>query len=108
MTAKRVALFLVPLAFMVIATVVTSGGEHWLSSLGKSEAGKLMLGRAAIALPYALAAAVGVVFLFAAAGSTKIKTAGWGVAAGGAATIAIAAMREIARLQGLVEKLPPK
>ncbi|MBB2687773.1 UNVERIFIED_ORG: type IV secretion system protein VirD4 [Rhizobium etli] len=108
MTAKRVALFFVPLILMVIATVATSGGEHWLSSFGKSEAGKLMLGRVAIAMPYTFAAAIGVVFLFAAAGSTKIKTAGWGVAAGGAAAIAIAAMREIARLRGLVDKLPPK
>ncbi len=108
MTPKRVALFLVPFSVMVIATVATSGGEHWLSSFGKSGAGKLMLGRVAIVLPYALAAAIGIIFLFAAAGSTSIKTAGWGVAAGGAATIAIAAVREIARLQGLVDKLPPK
>jgi len=108
MTLKKFALFLVPLMFMIVATIVTSGGEHWLSGFGKSEAGKLMLGRAAIALPYALAATLGIVFLFASAGTSNIKAVGWGVVAGGAAAIAIAAGREIARLHTLVDRLPPK
>ncbi|WP_065091809.1 Ti-type conjugative transfer system protein TraG [Rhizobium leucaenae] len=108
MKLKKFALFLVPLMSMIVATIVTSGGEHWLSGFGESEAGKLMLGRAAIALPYALAATLGTVFLFASAGTSNIKAAGWGVVAGGAAAIAIAAGREIGRLHALMDRLPPK
>ncbi|MBB3594785.1 type IV secretion system protein VirD4 [Rhizobium sp. BK529] len=108
MTLKKIAAFLVPLMFMLVATMSTSGGEQWLSGLARSEAGKLVLARAAITLPYAIAAALGIVFLLATAGSTNIKAVGWGVAAGGAATTAIAAGRKIVRLQTLASGLPPQ
>lgn len=55
------------------------------------------MGRAGIALPYVVSSAIGVIFLFATAGSISIKPAGWGVVAGSSVTILIAAIRETMR-----------
>lgn len=106
MTANRIALAAVPIALMMIVVIGMTGIEQWLSAFGKTEAAKLTLGRVGIALLYVTAAAIGVIFLFAIAGSTSIKFAGWGVAAGSVTTILIAVTRETVRLAAFVGQVP--
>ena len=91
---------------MVGVAILASGIAPSLAGFGKTEAAKLMLGRAGIALPYVLAAAIGVVFLFAAVGAIRIHFAGWGVVAGSASAISIAALREATRLAAFAGQLP--
>lgn len=98
MNATRIVLAITPVVLMVGATILSTGMGQGLSSFGQSEAAKLTLGRTGIALPYLLAAAIGIVFLFAAAGSANIRSAGWGAVAGSAITILIAGLRETTRL----------
>ncbi len=98
--------FIAPIALMIVVAIGLTGIEHWLSGFGKTEAARQTLGRAGIALPYVSAALVGIVFLFASAGSIRIKTAGWGAVAGGVATILIAALRETMRLSALADQVP--
>ncbi|MBP1886574.1 type IV secretion system protein VirD4 [Ensifer mexicanus] len=99
-------LFIAPVALIFLVMIGLTGVEHWLSGFGKTEAARQTLGRAGIALPYVAAAAIGIVFLFASAGAIRIKTAGWGVAAGGIATIIVAIARETTRLSGLADQIP--
>jgi type IV secretion system protein VirD4 len=106
MTANRILLVIAPITLMILVTISMAGVEQWLSGFGKGEAARLTLGRAGIALPYLAAAAIGIVTLFASAGSSSIKLAGWGVVAGGGATIAIAIARETLRLIALDGQLP--
>ncbi|MGN7755723.1 Ti-type conjugative transfer system protein TraG, partial [Sinorhizobium sp. 22678] len=102
----RIMLFIVPVALMFLLTIGLTGIEHWLSGFGKTEAARQTLGRAGIALPYVAAAVIGSVFLFASAGAIRIKTAGWGVVAGGVATIVVAIVREAIRLSAFGNQLP--
>ncbi|MBB4420819.1 type IV secretion system protein VirD4 [Rhizobium leguminosarum] len=101
---NRILLFIAPAALMIVVAVGLTGIEHWLSGFGKTEAARQTLGRAGIALPYVSAGLVGIVLT--SAGAIRIKTAGWGVVAGGAATILIAAIRETMRLSALTDKVP--
>lgn len=103
---NRIILFIAPVALMLLVTIGLTGIEHWLSGFGKTEAARQTLGRAGNALPYVSAGLVGIVFLFASAGSIRIRTAGWGVVAGGVATILIAAFRETIRLSTLTDRVP--
>ncbi|MCZ7497257.1 Ti-type conjugative transfer system protein TraG [Agrobacterium tumefaciens] len=98
MTKNRLALILVPVVLMVLVTIFMVGIETWMATFGKSDAARQTLGRAGITFPYVAAAAVGILFLFGCAGSPDIKFAGMGVVAGNAATISIAAAREVMRL----------
>ncbi|KQW26344.1 conjugal transfer protein TraG [Rhizobium sp. Root274] len=102
---NRFLLFIAPVALMIPVTIGMTGIEHWLSGFGKTEAARQTLGRAGIALPYLTAALIAIVFLFASAGSIRIKAAGWGVVAGGVATILIGALRETIRLSGLADQV---
>ncbi|NTJ11739.1 Ti-type conjugative transfer system protein TraG [Rhizobium lusitanum] len=102
MTVNRLLLALLPVTIMVAVTVLMPGVELWLAAFGKTAQAKLMLGRIGLALPYVTAAAIGVIFLFAANGATNIKAAGWGVVTGCVATILIAVLREAIRLAGIV------
>ncbi|BCH19526.1 Ti-type conjugative transfer system protein TraG [Mesorhizobium sp. L-2-11] len=106
MTANRTVLALIPATMMIGVTILIPGIEHWLAAFGKTAQAKLMLGRIGLALPYAMAAAIGVIFLFAANGAANIKAAGWGVVAGSAATILIAVAREAVRLAGIASNVP--
>lgn len=103
---NRIILFIAPVALMFLVTIGLTGIEHWLSGFGKSEAARQTLGRAGIALPYVSAGAIGIVFLFASAGAIRIQTAGWGVVAGGIATIAVAIAREAIRLSTFGNQVP--
>lgn len=91
---------------MTAATLGLSGFEPFLAELGRTETAKHFLGRAGIALPYMAASVVGITFLLASAGSTRIKVAGWGVAAGGALAAAIAIIREALRVGLLSADMP--
>ncbi|KAA1183879.1 Ti-type conjugative transfer system protein TraG [Rhizobium tropici] len=106
MTANRLALAGAPVVLMMLVVIGMTGIEQWLSAFGKTEAARLILGRVGIALPYVTAAATGVIFLFASAGATSIKFAGWGGAAGSMATILIAVTRETTRLMAFAGQVP--
>ncbi|KSV71152.1 conjugal transfer protein TraG [Sinorhizobium sp. GL2] len=108
MTANRLALVIAPIVLMIAFVIGMTGFEHWLAAFGKTESTRLLLGRAGIALPYIAAAAVGVSFLFASAGSTNIRFVGAGVMTGSGATIAIAALRETMRLIAVPTQAMPE
>ncbi len=106
MTANRLLLAILPAAIMIAAMVLTSGMEHRLAALGTNAQAKLMLGRAGLALPYVVAAAIGVAALFAANGSANIKAAGLSVIVGNGMAIAVAILRETIRLSGFAANIP--
>nr|MDX8306091.1 conjugal transfer protein TraG [Agrobacterium rosae] len=66
MRASRLVLTAFPATTMIAVVVFMPGIEHWLAAFGKTAQAKLMLGRIGLALPYATAAAIGTIFLFAA------------------------------------------
>ncbi|QCL98025.1 Ti-type conjugative transfer system protein TraG [Agrobacterium tumefaciens] len=106
MTITRVVLVVVPATLMILIAAGMTGIEEWLAGFGKTGAARLALGRAGIALPYVVSAAIGTLLLFATAGSINIRQAGWGVVAGSTGTILIAAMHETTRLAALTSRLP--
>lgn len=106
MKANRIVLAIAPLVLMVSLCLASSGIELWLSRFGSTPGARMLLGRIGIALPYVMAAAVGVIFLFASAGATAIRSAGWGVAFGGVVVAGIAAWREIGRLHAFANAVP--
>ncbi|APO69792.1 conjugal transfer coupling protein TraG 1 (plasmid) [Rhizobium gallicum] len=106
MTLNRFLLAILPAAIMIAATIVLPGIEQWLAGFGKTAQAKLMLGRIGLALPYAITAGAGVMFLFAANGAVNIKAAGWSVMTGSVAVILIAALRETMRLLGIAANVP--
>lgn len=106
MKANKIALAIVPAVLMTGLCLALTGIEAWLSKFGTTPKAHLVLGRIGIALPYVIAAAIGVVFLFAAAGATAIRSAGWSVVFGVLIVVAIAASREIARLHSFANALP--
>lgn len=106
MKATSIALFMLPAAVMIIIVYAATGTETVLAGLGKTEAERLTLGRAGIAAPYVAAAALGLMVLYAVAGSACIRSAGFGVAIGNTAVILVAATREIIRLATLSVETP--
>lgn len=106
MTANRVLLSIAPAIFMIAVATVLTGVEQWLSQMGKAEDTRLMLGRIGIATPYIAAAAIGLIWLFASAGSANIRFVGWSTAAGSAVAMIIVAAREGSRLTALADKVP--
>ena len=106
MTANRILIAVAPVALTIATLIGTSGVEQWLAAFGKTDAGRVLLARAGLALPYVCAAAIGVVFLFASVGSANIRTAGWSVAAGNTVTIIVAVLREAARISAFADHVP--
>ena len=106
MTANRITLAVAPVVLMVLVVIGMTGIEQWLSTFGKTDAARLTLGRVGIALPYVTAASIGVIYLFANAGSTSVKVAGWGTLAGSATTMLVATAREAARLAAFAGQVP--
>ncbi|WP_144340153.1 Ti-type conjugative transfer system protein TraG [Sinorhizobium sp. BJ1] len=106
MSVNRVTLAVAPVVLMVLVVIGMTGIEQWLSTFGKTDAARLTLGRVGIALPYVTAAAIGVIYLFANAGSTSVKVAGWGTLAGSATTMLVATAREAARLAAFAGQVP--
>jgi len=107
MTARKLALFLTPPVLMMGALTSLTGIEQWLSAFGQTEAARLALGRTGIATPYLMAALIGVISLFATAGSLNIRAVAWGTASGCLCTILIAVIRETLRLAAVAHHVPP-
>lgn len=101
MKANRVVLVILPVAMMCAVVFAMTGTETWLAGFGKTEAAQLTLGRAGIAIPYVTAAALGLIFLFATAGSPSIRAAGFGAVIGNATVMLTACAREGVRLAAL-------
>ncbi|MGM4914852.1 Ti-type conjugative transfer system protein TraG [Rhizobium sp. 768_B6_N1_8] len=99
MIGHRIGLPALAIGLMVSATMTTSGIGEAFAGIAGTQATRLFLTQAGIALPSALAAATGIVFLLACAGSASIRHAGWGVAAGSFASLASAVLREASRLE---------
>lgn len=106
MTTRKLAAFLVPLTLMMVAIAGLTGLEQWFARFGKTEAARLMLGRIAIALPYLAAAGLGLIALFAFAGSTNIRIVGSGVGAGCLVLILVGVVRETMRLETFLHVVP--
>lgn len=106
MTPKRFLVAAIPAAAMLAIALSLPGIERWLAAFGTTDQAKLMLGRIGLALPYALAGACGLLFLFGTRGSINIKAAGWSVAVGGLAVIVVAAIREGSRLLAFAGRVP--
>lgn len=104
--ANRLLLFVIPAATMIAPAIFMAGIEHWLAAFGSTPQVKMLLGRLGLALPCITAGAIGVIFLFAANGSTNIKVAGWGALAGSGMVIAIAMLREAIRLTEIADSVP--
>lgn len=106
MKARKSALAIAPAILMAVLCLATTGAESWLAKFGTTPGGRMLLGRIGLALPYLLAAAAGVIYLFAAAGANAIRAAGWGVVTGGCLVVVIAISREIARLHSFANAVP--
>ena len=106
MKANRIVLVILPAAMMATTVLLIAGIETWLAGLGKTEAAKLALGRVGVAAPYVASAALGLIFLFATAGSASIRAAGLGATLGNAAVILTACAREGVRLAAFSSQVP--
>jgi type IV secretion system protein VirD4 len=106
MTTNRIFLSVIPLALMIAIAAGLDGVGLWLAAFGKTDAARLTLWRAGIATPYFTAAGLGLMWLFASAGSANIKFAGWGVVGGSLGAILVAAARETSRLSGFDYRAP--
>lgn len=106
MTRTRIALHVAPTVLMLGVLFLLTGIENWVAGFGTTDQARLMLGRIGITLPYAIAAATGVTFLFASKGAVAIRAAGLGVLIGGIAVVLTAAIREVSRLLSLAEAVP--
>ncbi len=106
MTLRKILVAAIPAVAMIAVCLILPGIERWLSAFGTTDQAKLMLGRIGLALPYALAGACGLMFLFGTRGSINVKAAGWSVAAGGLGVIVVAAVSEGSRLLAFAGQVP--
>ncbi|KSV65043.1 conjugal transfer protein TraG [Sinorhizobium sp. GL2] len=106
MTPNKLAAATIPVVLMTLPIIGINGIEQWLATFGKTDATRLALGRVGIAAPYLCAAAIGVIFLFSAAGATSIKFAGMGVLVGSVVTALVATIRETTRLAAFAGQVP--
>ncbi|TNM59885.1 Ti-type conjugative transfer system protein TraG [Aliirhizobium smilacinae] len=106
MLPKKMMLVIVPAALMLALTIGMKGIEFWLAGFGTSPQAYQTLGRIGLAIPYATAALIGLVFLFATKGSLHIQWAGWGVLIGGLLSMALGVGGEASRLIGIRASQP--
>lgn len=99
-------LLIAPAALMLAAAIGMKGIEFWLAGFGTSDQSYQILGRIGLAVPYAAAALLGVIFLMASKGSLFIQWVGWGVMIGGLAAAAIGVGGEVMRLMALQASQP--
>ena len=92
MTLTRILLLLAPGALMCITVIGLSGIEHWTAGFGSTADARIMLGRFGIALPYAAAAVIGIVVLFAGGQEALIDMRGGPEDDGAAAREAVVAL----------------
>jgi type IV secretion system protein VirD4 len=95
-----------PGVLMLGAQLGLSGIEQWTASFGTTPDARVMFGRVGIALPYLIAAAIGMMFLFGARGAMSIRSMGAGVLIGTLAVVAIAVAREVMRLSSFADSVP--
>lgn len=107
MTPTRIALLIAPGVLMLGTCLLLTGIEQWTASFGTTPEAQLMLGRMGLALPYVIAAGIGVTFLFAAKGAISIQYAGGGVLIGTMAVVIVALLRETLRLAAFVDAVAP-
>jgi len=106
MTVHKIIPAITPPIAMTIAVMALSDADRKLVVLATNPSAQLLLGRIGLALPYAAAAAIGIICLFAAQGSPRVKIAGWSVLSGNIAVILIATLREAARLCSFSDRVP--
>ena len=106
MTLKKLTSVLMPILLMTTTVWMLTGIEQRMAGLGTTSSAQMLLGRLGIALPYATAAGLGSVILFASAGSTAIRYVGGGVASGATVAVAVAVWRELARLSSFADQVP--
>ena len=106
MTPTRVVMLVAPGVVMLCALLGLTGIEHWTASFGSTSDARVMLGRSGIALPYVVAAAIGIMFLFGARGAVSVRTMGVGVLVGTATVVGTAVLRETVRLSGFANSVP--
>ncbi|WP_419906522.1 Ti-type conjugative transfer system protein TraG [Hoeflea sp.] len=106
MTPGKLIVLVAPVGLMIAVCIGLTGSETWLAGFANPVEAQRTLARIGLALPYAAAAGLGVVFLFCARGAMAIRFAGLGVMAGSFAVIAIAALREITRLSSFADAVP--
>ena len=92
MTLKKLTSVLMPILLMTTTVWMLTGIEQRMAGLGTTSSAQMLLGKLGIALPYATAAGLGVVILFASAGSTAIRYVGGGVASGATVAVAVAGL----------------
>lgn len=101
MKASRILLAMPPAAMMIATLFGLTGMETWLADTARTRAAELALGMAGRAGPYVAAAVLSVIYLFASAGSSSIRAAGWGAVIGNIGVMLIACARETVRLGAL-------
>ncbi|KRB49302.1 conjugal transfer protein TraG [Rhizobium sp. Root708] len=106
MTPEKILVASIPAVAMITVCLMLPGIERWLSAFGTTDQAKPMLGRTGLALPFALAGACGLMFLFGTRGSINVKASGWSVAVGGLGVIVVAATREGSRLLAFSGQVP--
>ncbi len=94
-----------PAALMLATLWSLIGSEGWLAGLATSHAAHLLLGKLGLAFPYTASGVVGLIFLFAAAGSRSIRSVGFGAFLGAIVVVGIAAMNEAARLRSFADRV---
>jgi type IV secretion system protein VirD4 len=106
MTRIKSTMLIVPALLMVGTSLLLAGTDQWLAHFGTTPRAQLMLARIGIALPFIAAAAMGVLFLFAAKGARSIRVAGTGVVIGAVIIVSVAVAREAARLSAFAQAVP--
>jgi type IV secretion system protein VirD4 len=99
-------MLVVPGVVILGALLGLIGVEQWIASFGTTPDARVMLGRIGIALPYVIAGAIGILFLFGARGAVAIRTMGAGVLVGTATVVVTAVLRETVRLSGFANSVP--
>jgi type IV secretion system protein VirD4 len=106
MTPTKLAMLVTPTILMVGVGILLTGIEQWTAGFGTTADAQLMLGRIGLVLPYAVAATIGIAFLFGAKGSASIRWAGGGVGIGSLVIVASAVIREAMRLSAFNSAIP--
>jgi type IV secretion system protein VirD4 len=106
MTPTRIIMLVAPTLLMLGALLGLSGMEQWTASFSTTPDARVMLGLIGLVLPYIVAAAIGITFLFGARGAVAIRTMGVGVVIGTVAVVVAAVTRESFRLSGFADSVP--
>ncbi|WP_099868016.1 Ti-type conjugative transfer system protein TraG [Pararhizobium haloflavum] len=101
MTGKRLLMLAAPAVLMIGAFIALLGSENWFAQFGSTESSYQTWGRIGLAVPYILAAVLGVLFLFGSRGSLAVQAAGQGVIIGALAPALFGVVSEYLRLTSI-------